>query len=97
MTDYDTLLIALKAPVLPITILGPAEARAQLANPEVKYVSEWKHVVGTVRYEYRLHGDEGELLKALHKRGVRGGNPWLTNVSSRKELEAIAWEETCVH
>lgn len=97
MTDYEILANALKVPALPITILGSAEAKEQLANLGVKYISEWRHVVGLVRYEYRPHGNEGELLKALYDRGIRGGNPWLTNVLSREDLEAIVLKEKCVH
>lgn len=94
MGNYDMLSAALSVPPLPITILGPSEARTVLErNPSVYYVSEWKHTMGRVRYEYRPHGEEGKELKELRDKGVKGGHPWLVQVLSRADLEAMALEE----
>ena len=97
MNNYEVLSNALNIPPLPIKILGPSEARELLETPSVKYVSEWKHTVGRVSYQYRPHGDEGKELRELHDKGVKGGHPWLVKVLSREDLEAMALEEIPVH
>ena len=63
-------------------------------------ISEWKHTLGNVRYEYHVHTDgiKYGLIK-LYLKNIRGGNPKLVNfyskrrhLYSRKKLENIIQE-----
>ena len=54
---------------------------------EDEYISEWKHTAGEISYEYHIHQQEtGHILQNLLEQGMRGGNPRLTKVYSKKDL-----------
>ncbi len=99
MTNYEILRRAYAAPELDIRVIDPSQTEKIvriLEDPSIKYISEWKHTVGKLKYTYHKHGEEGQELKELLKKGIAGGNPWLTNVFSREDLETIL-EESRVH
>ena len=54
---------------------------------EDEYISEWKHMIGEVGYEYHVHQQEtGRILRSLLEQGMQGGNPRLIKVYSKREL-----------
>ena len=58
--------------------------------PEHSYMSEWLHTLGGVKYEYHMHrADIANALKKLYNQGVRGGNPRLTGMYSKRDLYEI--------
>lgn len=61
--------------------------------PEGAYISEWKHSLRKAQYEHHIHTDgiKDRLIK-LYSDNVRGGNPKLLNLYSKKELEDIIQE-----
>lgn len=90
---------ALKDPKVEIDVIAPSRAQniARLLHDLGSdcYVSEWRHTLGEVRYEYHRHNkDVGLVLKQLYDQGIRGGNPTLTRVYSRADLEQVIQEPT---
>lgn len=94
MTPREIFKRALKDPKIDIDVIALSRV-AQIEKiikelTEGGYVSEWRHTLGEVEYEYHMHSAAfGETLKGLYDKGVRGGNGKLTNVYSRSDLEEI--------
>ncbi len=94
MNPLDTLRAALKDPHIRIDVISAphAEEIARLVgelSPD-EYVSEWRHNLWAVRYEYHRHESSVALaLKQLYDSGVYGGNPKLIRIYSRSDLERI--------
>ena len=59
--------------------------------PAGNYISEWKHIKGgEAHYAYHSHRqDRGHQLKQAFNAGKKGGNPELTDVYARAELDGI--------
>lgn len=85
---------ALEDPQLEITVLNASTYKSILPMirnlPEGSCVSEWKHSLGYLRYEYHTHnGDFANEIIELYKLGINGGNPKLIKVYSKQEFEKL--------
>lgn len=82
---------ALEDPRLEILVLAPPvyETVARIAAdlPEGACVSEWRHTLVEVSYEYHIHGKEtATALNDLIRRGIHGGHPKLVRMYTPLEL-----------
>ncbi|NQU78834.1 hypothetical protein HQ545_03625 [Candidatus Woesearchaeota archaeon] len=76
-------------PDLPVLDISDSACLEHLLDniPDGGFVSEWRNDVGSVSYEYRIHGqEEGVLLRELCKSGSVGGYPRLTKVYSGEDI-----------
>jgi len=85
---------ALNDPCLEIKVVMPSEydklAHLLKEIPKEAYISEWRHSMGEVRYEYHVHsGDTAERLLELFHDGQRAGNPKLIKIFSYNNLVDI--------
>jgi hypothetical protein len=61
--------------------------------PPDAHISEWRYGDGQIRYRYHTHVDgAGARLREAFENGARGGNPTLTAVYLKKDLDAIIQE-----
>ena len=94
MNPIGTFKTALKDPSINIDVISPSHADeiTRLVNelaPD-EYVSEWRHNLWAVRYEYHRHkGPVASALKQLYDQGMYGGNPKLTHLYSRSDLRKL--------
>ena len=82
---------ALKDPSFNIDAILPSQygniEKMLEKTAEDECISEWKHGMGKVGYEYHIHQQEiGCILQSLLEQGIQGGNPKLIKVYSKKEL-----------
>jgi len=88
-------------PALGIIALIPSEYSKleQLLGemPDNAVVSEWKHDMGYVRYEYHMHtGSNVAELKQLYGNNVRSKNPQLVCLYSKQELQELIQDDVKV-
>jgi len=58
--------------------------------PDNAIISEWKYTIGNVKYLYHIHTNGiNKKLNEAYINNVRGGNPKLTKIYSKKELKKI--------
>lgn len=75
----------------------PKVAATLRSLPEDIVISEWRHVLGGIKYEYHVHtGQTAAELKRIYDEGQRGGNPKLVNVYTKAELENIVQAPSAV-
>ena len=86
---------ALQDPKLNIEVIIPREylniERALAKLPDDVLISEWLHTMGTAKYEYHIHREPQikTQLSELYGKDIRGGNPKLVNLYSKKGLLAL--------
>lgn len=91
MNAREILRKALEDPRLEITAVMPSEygrlAKIVSHLTEDAFVSEWRHSLVEVSYEYHVHGKEAALvLNGLIRKGIHGGHPRLIRLYSQPEL-----------
>ena len=58
--------------------------------PDNPIISEWKYTIGNVNYFYHIHTNGiNKKLTEAYNNSVRGGNPTLIHLYSKKELQKI--------
>ena len=102
MNPRDILKKALEDPPLEIEILTPTVytkiALIICDLPEESLISEWFHnLLSEAKYEYHIHtGRTTNNLRDLYIRGVRGGNPRLVKLYTKKDLYDLIREPSTV-
>lgn len=94
VTPIEVFKTALKDPQIRIAVISPAHNKelVKIINGLTadEYISEWRHNMWNVRYEYHKHKCPiASELKQLYDQGICGGNPKLTHIYSRSDLEKI--------
>ena len=101
MTIREILKKALRDPKLIVAAIIPEEygkIRGTLDTlPDDVLISEWMHHLAYGSYEYHIHnGENASKIKELYDSGVRGGNPKLLRLYSKKDLRELIQERSTV-
>jgi hypothetical protein len=87
MKSLNILKKALKDPVVEF---GPFGLATKIGADECACISEWRYGLGEVKYVYHIHkGDFAIKLQEAFNEGKKGGNPKLTYIYLRKDLEDL--------
>ena len=97
MNTRETLKKALDDPKLEIDVLDSSnyeDALSKISNlPEGSCITEWKHTMGCVEYEYHIHiNGVAKDVTDLYAKGFRGGHPRLVDLYSKQKLEMLIQE-----
>ena len=88
---------ALQDKKLNIEAINPNEygriERAIEKLPNDVIISEWLHTQGLAQYEYHIHiGEVANNLEKLYALGIKGGNPKLLRLYSKRDLKDFIQE-----